>query len=156
MSKQDEKWNLPPKFAPSEELLAKNDDQQNKLAKVSPFKRQSPRKILFNNALIRIQEIESLLENGAEQTEYLRHVLAENYALTGDYDRAAQFEPNDFEAENYRNISEAIAREVQSRCSCIAPETLQSNVIPIHEIYLKRADIYTNLHKCIICKRLTI
>lgn len=156
MSKQDEKWNLPQKFAPTDDLLAKNDDQQTKLAKISPFKKQSPREILFNNALIRIREIESLFAGGADQTEYLRQVLAENYALTGDYERAAQLYPNDIEAENYRNISTAIVREDQSRCRCIAPESLQSNVIPIQQIFLQKANIYAELHKCVICGRLTI
>lgn len=155
MSNQDEKWNLPPKFAPSEELLAQNDDQQTKLAKITPFKKQSPREILFDNALIRIQEIEVLFQNGAEQTIYLRRVLAENYALTGDFDRASAVEPDDVEAENYRKINDAIKRDDQSRCDCIAPENLQSNVIPIQEIFVKHADIYTNLYKCVICNRLT-
>lgn len=152
----DEKWNLPVKFAPTDDLLAQNDDQQTKLAKISPFKKQSPREILFNNALIRIREIESLFEGGAEQTEYLRHVLAENYALTGDYERAAAVEPDTTQSNVYLVISEAILRDDQSRCNCIAPETLQSNVIPIQHIFLQKENIYAELHKCVICGRLTI
>jgi hypothetical protein len=155
----EEKWNLPPKFAPTPELLQKSDEQQQELKKRLNFVIPTIKEAFFRNAEIRAKEIEELFKNGAEKTEYLRRLLAENYATIGEYEKAAVAEPDLNLCLEYAEINHALNlpdAERTKRCRCIPPEHIQQNITPFQEVFSRRDGRFIELQRCVMCKQITV
>jgi hypothetical protein len=151
------KWQLPRKYQATPEKLEKWNAEQAELARSLTFRKKEPRDILFDNAIIRIEELNRLLDDKAAPfNSFMARTLAECYAIIGNFDAAAFHEPDAELAAEYEAINEAIKREDQSRCQCRAPETLLTNVAPVQEVFHPKLNRYVELLKCSICRRFTV
>lgn len=152
-----EKWNLPRRFEPSPENLEKWNAEQEELKRNFSIGKRSPRDILFQNALIRIEELNRLLDDKAATfTTFMARSLAENYAVVGNFDAASFHEPDLSLADEYKAIGDALQAEDQTRCSCPVPEGFYTNVGTYGEVFHEKLKRYVEIEKCVVCRRFTV
>ena len=152
----EEKWNLPSRFKLTPENIERSDTQQRELREQSNFVMPTVKEMFFRNAQVRAREIERLIAGGAEATEHLRRVLAENYAVLGEYGKAGLIEPDLQQALHYAEIEHAVWSPEQKRCDCLASPEISQNVVPVEEIFSRKESRYVKLTRCVMCKKMTV
>lgn len=100
---------LDPKDKAAHERLLRNDEEQQILAAQQPFN-HSPQARMRAKALI---TIESLTNPALNRTSDQNEILAEAYALTGQYDLAAQVSKH---SDLYKKYRDAVYRDDEEWC----------------------------------------